>query len=255
MLTTGRAFNGFSTDDIEATRVFYAETLGLAVRQDHGMLTLLCGNGQRVLVYPKEDHEPATYTALNFVVDDIDETVRELRGAGIQFESYPWTQDGIQRGYGPPIAWFKDPAGNILSVIQEEPAGPEIGSIIWSSADPDRLRSWYVEVFEVAVDEGFLRFGGVGVQIVSREGIAATAQDPSRILVNLHVRGIEHLVARLDERGVEWVAPMDERPVGRFATFVDPDGNHVQLIELGEHYWRRRAEAFARGDQHHQEES
>src|SRR6476659_9038414 len=122
MLTTARAFNGFSTDDLEASRAFYQETLGLAVRQEHGMLSLVFTDGHHVLVYPKEDHEPATYTVLNFSVRDIDETVTALRGVGISFESYPWTEDGIQRGYGPPIAWFKDPAGNILSVVEEPPA-------------------------------------------------------------------------------------------------------------------------------------
>jgi predicted enzyme related to lactoylglutathione lyase len=240
MLTTGRAFNGFSTDDIDAAKAFYRDVLGVAVAEDHGMLTLLFTNGQRVLVYPKPDHEPATYTALNFIVEDIDATVGDLRSAGVQFESYPWTDNGIQRGYGPPIAWFKDPAGNILSVLEEPPAAPEIGSIILSSADPDRLRAWYVEVFAPEVHEGFLQLGMVGVQIVSRDGISPTALDPSRILVNLHVTDIDRFVQRLDERHVEWVARADQRPDGWFATFADPDGNHVQLIELSEDYWRRR---------------
>ena len=120
MLTHTGAFSGFSTNDIGAARAFYADTLGIAVKEEEGMLNLDLG-GQRVLVYPKDDHQAATYTVLNFEVADIDAAVDELTAAGVELERYPGApQDarGIVREWGPPIAWFTDPAGNILSVIQ-----------------------------------------------------------------------------------------------------------------------------------------
>ena len=121
MLSHTAAFSGFSTDDLAAARAFYAETLGLAVEEGEGMLNLQLGGGQRGLIYPKDDHQPATYTVLNFDVPDTDAAVDELAAAGIELERYEGTpQDdrGVMREWGPPIAWFTDPAGNILSVIQ-----------------------------------------------------------------------------------------------------------------------------------------
>ncbi|MBI3748246.1 MAG: VOC family protein [Chloroflexi bacterium] len=120
MLRDSRAFSGFSSNDIAAARAFYADRLGLDVTEEHGMLTLHLAGGGRVLVYQKESHEPATFTVLNFPVDDIDRAVDELVAAGVHFERYDgMRQDdrGIARGNGPDIAWFKDPAGNILSVL------------------------------------------------------------------------------------------------------------------------------------------
>jgi catechol 2,3-dioxygenase-like lactoylglutathione lyase family enzyme len=121
MLRDSAAFSGFSTNDIDAARRFYRETLGVEVRDDHGMLDLRLAGGQRVLIYPKDDHEPATFTVLNFEVPDIDAAVDQLAAKGVAFERYEGMgQDdkGIARQYPPPIAWFKDPAGNILAVIQ-----------------------------------------------------------------------------------------------------------------------------------------
>ena len=122
MLATSHAFSGFSTDDIPKAKEFYATTLGLDVSEEEGMLSLKFPGGQTVLIYPKDNHEPATFTVLNFEVDDIDAAVNGLLGKGVTFERYGEiaNQDerGIARGDGPPIAWFKDPAGNILSVIQ-----------------------------------------------------------------------------------------------------------------------------------------
>jgi catechol 2,3-dioxygenase-like lactoylglutathione lyase family enzyme len=121
MLSHTGAFSGFSTNDLAAARAFYAETLGLAVEEGEGMLNLQLGGGQRVVIYPKDDHQPATYTVLNFDVPDIDAAVDELVAAGIELQRYEGTpQDdrGVMREWGPPIAWFTDPAGNILSVIQ-----------------------------------------------------------------------------------------------------------------------------------------
>ena len=124
MLTDSRAFSGFSANDIAKAKEFYSQTLGLDVTEEDGMLTLKLGGGQTVLIYPKDDHEPATYTTLNFPVKDIDAAVDALTSRGIEFERYGegFDQDerGVARGVGPPIAWFKDPAGNILSVIQTD---------------------------------------------------------------------------------------------------------------------------------------
>jgi catechol 2,3-dioxygenase-like lactoylglutathione lyase family enzyme len=120
------AYSGFSTNDIAATRRFYAETLGLEVSEANGMLTLHLPGGATALVYPKDDHRPATYTCLNLAVGDIDAAVDELAGRGVTFERYDGMgQDdrGVMRDQGPPIAWFTDPAGNIVSVIEEAGAG------------------------------------------------------------------------------------------------------------------------------------
>jgi catechol 2,3-dioxygenase-like lactoylglutathione lyase family enzyme len=124
MLADSHAFSGFAVPDVEAARRFYADTLGLRVEVDEGMgglLTLHLGGGTDVLVYPKPDHAPATYTVLNFPVDDIDRAVEELTSRGVSFQRYPGMhqdENGVQRGQGPAIAWFTDPAGNILSVLQ-----------------------------------------------------------------------------------------------------------------------------------------
>ncbi len=120
MLENSRAFSGFSVDDVAAAKRFYGETLGLNVSEENGMLQLQIAGDREILVYPKEDHAPAVFTILNFPVDDIDEAVDGLVERGVQFERYEsFGQDekGIMRDQGPDIAWFKDPAGNILSVI------------------------------------------------------------------------------------------------------------------------------------------
>lgn len=121
MLTDSRAYGGFSVDDVAQAKRFYGETLGLRVSEAHGMLTLHLAGGAEILVYPKPGHTPATFTILNFPVDDVDKTVDELVERGVRFERYEgFGQDdrGIARNMGPAIAWFTDPAGNILSVLQ-----------------------------------------------------------------------------------------------------------------------------------------
>ena len=121
MLRDSAAFSGFSADDIAKEKGFYGETLGLNVTEEDGQLMLDLAGGQKVLIYPKDNHEPATYTCLNFPVPDINAAVDELARRGVAFERYEgFDQDerGIMRGFGPAIAWFKDPAGNILSVLQ-----------------------------------------------------------------------------------------------------------------------------------------
>jgi predicted enzyme related to lactoylglutathione lyase len=122
MFADTEAFSGFSVNDLDQARKFYSETLGVPVTEEYGLLTLHLAGGRGTLIYPKADHTPATYTILNFKVDDIDAAVDELASRGVSFERYPgMDQDakGINRGGGPFIAWFTDPAGNILSVLQE----------------------------------------------------------------------------------------------------------------------------------------
>ena len=122
MFANTKAFSGFAVDDLEAARKFYGETLGLDTSERHGLLTLHLAGGRDTLVYPKPDHIPAAYTILNFQVGDIDAAVDELTSRGVQMERYRGMgqdEKGINRAGGPYIAWFKDPAGNILAVLQE----------------------------------------------------------------------------------------------------------------------------------------
>ena len=126
MFTNTRAFSGFAVGDLQAAQKFYGDVLGITTSERNGLLTLHLAGGRDTLVYPKPSHVPADYTILNFPVDDIDAAVDELTARGVQFERYDgMAQDskGISRGYGPDIAWFRDPAGNILAVLHESPAG------------------------------------------------------------------------------------------------------------------------------------
>jgi catechol 2,3-dioxygenase-like lactoylglutathione lyase family enzyme len=122
MFGSTKAFSGFSVGDIPAAKAFYADTLGLKVTEENGLLILHVEGGTKVLVYPKENHTPATFTILNFPVDDIDKAVDELAARGIRtlrYEGFEQDEKGVMRAGGPPIAWFSDPAGNVLSVLQE----------------------------------------------------------------------------------------------------------------------------------------
>lgn len=122
MFENTKAFSGFAVDDLAAATTFYGQVLGLKTSEAHGLLTLHLAGGRDTLVYPKAGHTPATYTILNFPVDDIEAAIDELVRSGVRFERYEGMEQddrGISRGGGPYIAWFKDPAGNILSVLQE----------------------------------------------------------------------------------------------------------------------------------------
>ncbi|MFG2166572.1 VOC family protein [Micromonospora chersina] len=125
MFRDTKAFTGFSVDDPDRAERFYTDVLGLRVSRDDamgGLLTLHLAGDRPVLVYPKSEHRPATYTVLNFPVPDIDRAVDELVSRGVRFERYegmPQDDKGIMRGNGPSIAWFTDPAGNVFSVLQE----------------------------------------------------------------------------------------------------------------------------------------
>ena len=127
MFKNTKAFSGFSVNDMQKAKEFYNGTLGIEISEnDMGIMTLKIAGGTDIVVYPKPNHEPATFTILNFAVADVDKAVDGLIKAGVKFEHYDFgeiktDEKGIMRGngYGPDIAWFKDPAGNILSVLKE----------------------------------------------------------------------------------------------------------------------------------------
>jgi len=123
MFENTKAFSGFSVDDLARAKQFYGETLGLRVSEENGVLFLHIAGDRPTLVYPKANHAPASFTILNFPVEDVEKAVDELTARGVRFERYAGTEyetdeKGVFRGGGPLIAWFKDPAGNVLSVIQ-----------------------------------------------------------------------------------------------------------------------------------------
>jgi catechol 2,3-dioxygenase-like lactoylglutathione lyase family enzyme len=121
MLANSKAFSGFAVKDLEEARAFYGDTLGLETSEENGLLTLHLAGDRATLVYPKPDHQPGNYTILNFPVPDIGAAVDGLVARGVEFERYDgFDQDekGIARAGGPPIAWFTDPSGNILSVLE-----------------------------------------------------------------------------------------------------------------------------------------
>jgi predicted enzyme related to lactoylglutathione lyase len=124
MFTDTKAFSGFAVPDIDAARKFYGETLGIDVTDGPmDVLTLNLAGDRPTMIYPKPDHEPANYTILNFPVEDVDAAVDELTARGVDLERYEgFDQDerGIARGDGPDIAWFTDPAGNILAVLKAD---------------------------------------------------------------------------------------------------------------------------------------
>jgi catechol 2,3-dioxygenase-like lactoylglutathione lyase family enzyme len=124
MFKDSKAFSGFSVDDLQKAQEFYSQALGLEVSEMNGLLELHLAGGARVLVYPKPNHNPATFTILNFPVANVEQAVDELTSRGVRFEHYDeddlkTDEKGIARGEGPTIAWFRDPAGNILSVLEE----------------------------------------------------------------------------------------------------------------------------------------
>lgn len=123
MFGSVKAFSGFAVDDLDAARAFYADVLGLDVEEvGDGLLSLNIAGGTTILIYPKPDFTPATYTILNFPVPDIDKAVDRLVERGVRFERFEGSkvdEKDIARGDGPDIAWFKDPAGNILSVLAD----------------------------------------------------------------------------------------------------------------------------------------
>ena len=123
MLQTRNAFSSFAVNDLKQAKVFYAQTLGLKVNESEMGLEIHPGDTD-VFIYPKPNHTPASFTVLNFLVDDIDKAVDELQQKGVSFEQYDGeiktNEKGIHHNGGPSIAWFKDPAGNILSVLEKE---------------------------------------------------------------------------------------------------------------------------------------
>jgi catechol 2,3-dioxygenase-like lactoylglutathione lyase family enzyme len=128
MLKNSKTFSSFSSDDIPKAKAFYDQTLGLEVSESMGGINLHLAGGSQVFIYPKSDHVPATFTVLNFIVDNVEKVVDELTQKGVKFEIYDeeyikTNEKGISQGSpgeGPKMAWFKDPAGNFLSVLEED---------------------------------------------------------------------------------------------------------------------------------------
>ena len=125
MFRDTKAFSGFSVNDLQKAQKFYGQTLDLDVSTEEEGLVLHIAGGFKIFVYPKPNHVPATFTILNFPVDDVEEAVDQLTQRGVRFEVYnegelKTDEKGIFRGMGPRIAWFKDPAGNFLSVLEEK---------------------------------------------------------------------------------------------------------------------------------------
>lgn len=125
MLENSKAFGSFSVNNTQKAKEFYGRTLGLEVSETQELLKLHLAGGATVLIYPKPNHSPATFTILNFPVDNVDKAVEELTKRGVRFEVYnepdlKTNEKGVFRGGGPVIAWFKDPAGNILSVLEQK---------------------------------------------------------------------------------------------------------------------------------------
>ncbi|HKB84566.1 MAG TPA: VOC family protein [Ignavibacteriaceae bacterium] len=127
MLKSSKAFSSFSVNDSEKAKQFYTKTLGLEVSEVpemKGLLNLHVKGSENIMIYPKPNHQPATFTVLNFMVKDVEKTVDELTGKGVKFEIFDekdlkTDKKGISRGQGPTIAWFKDPAGNFISIMEE----------------------------------------------------------------------------------------------------------------------------------------
>ena len=122
MFAETKAYSGFAVPDIEQAREFYGATLGIKVTEEHGMLTLHLAGDRPTLIYPKPDHQPANYTILNFQVEDVEQAVDALAARGVTMERYEGAEQdekGVHRGEGPDIAWFTDPAGNIIAVLAE----------------------------------------------------------------------------------------------------------------------------------------
>lgn len=175
MFKDTKAFSGFSVNDISRAKKFYSDILGIDVTEEHGLLTLHFSGGTKVLVYPKENHVPATFTILNFPVRDIEKTVRILASKGIKFEHYEGSdENGITYNSGPLIAWFKDPAGNFLAVIKDDlaytgdsiqltqfiPVESEKVFKAWSS--PELLEKWaHPDHMKLVVQQFDFTVGGV----------------------------------------------------------------------------------------------
>ena len=157
MFTHSPAFTGFSVDDVSAARAFYAGVLGLEVSEQNGMLTLHLGGGGEALVYAREDHEPATFTVLNLPVDDVDAAVDRLAAKGVvceRYEGMPHDEKGVVHpadpAFGPPIAWFRDPAGNIISVL---------GTGAHATAEPETAGDVYLQLSVYPLRQPHLRPG------------------------------------------------------------------------------------------------
>jgi catechol 2,3-dioxygenase-like lactoylglutathione lyase family enzyme len=250
MLTTTNAYSSLAAHDMTQARTFYRDTLGLAISEEDGLMWLHLAGGRDTLVYPAPDATPPSYTILNFEVDDIGAAVDALTARGVRFQRFDdLTQDakGIFHGEGPSIAWFTDPTGNILSVLQERDSGEEVRtvatlrstSLLLGTTQPQRLRAFYEGVFALTAVEGWLQLGSVRLLIDCRDDVAERATEPGRVLLTVDTDDARALVTRLEHESVRWVSELEERDDGLFCTFEDPDGNMVQIVQLNDAYFAR----------------
>lgn len=263
MFSESKAFSGFSVDDVPGARKFYGETLGLDISEESGMLTLHLAGGRDTLIYPKPDHVPATFTILNFPVEDIERAVDELATQGVNFHGFDGIEvdnKGIFRGEGPNIAWFTDPAGNILAVIEVATAPSprsstkhggaimvnegsttmttRVQSVSVPVANQDRALEFYTEVLGCELREDFEVWPGARLVVVTPPGsnvalflLPRDGEIP--VAVRLGTTDAEAAHTRLAESD----ATVHNDEVLRYEgsppmfSFADPDGNGLVYIE------------------------
>ena len=220
MVAGSKAFSGFSVDDLAKAKAFYGDTLGLAVSEEPAGLSLEIAGGRHIFVYSKPDHTPATYTILNFPVPDIDAAVDDLTGRGVTFQHYGagMEQDekgifrGAERDQGPNIAWFTDPAGNILSVIEEDDPSQPVGASGESPAMQEK------DILDVINDPVSQRL--INSTIPARLAYAGVDGFPRVIPVGFHWDGARFLVGSPDN--APKVKALRERP--QVALTIDTEG-------------------------------
>jgi catechol 2,3-dioxygenase-like lactoylglutathione lyase family enzyme len=251
-LTGARIEPRLPAGDLDRVRTWYHDKLGLdPVEEREGALRYATAHGVFCL-FLSAGRSDGSFTQLSLEVDDLAAEVDRLRARGVTFLEYATgdltTTGGIARidgnypskGTGELAAWCRDSEHNLISISQLLPAPrPRLrgSSILLGTADPDRLRAFYERAFDVAPDpNGWLRLGSVGVLIDRRDDVHPHNPEPGRVVLNIDTDDAQVIVDRLDALGVRWLCPLEARPNGLFATFEDPDGNLVQVLQLTDDY-------------------
>jgi catechol 2,3-dioxygenase-like lactoylglutathione lyase family enzyme len=238
--------------DLDRARAWYRDKLGLTpVAERPGAIRYATAGGVFCL-FQSAGRSDGSFTQLSLEVDDLVTEVAALRARGVEFHDYQLpgltTVDGIARiegnypskGTGELAAWFHDSEHNLIGLGQTLPAPrprPRGSSILLGTRDPERLRQFYQHAFDVTPDEnGWLPLGDLGVLPDLRDDVAAANPEPGRVVLNVDTDDAAAVVDRLTELGVRWLCPLEQRPNGWFATFEDPDGNLVQVLQLTDEY-------------------
>jgi catechol 2,3-dioxygenase-like lactoylglutathione lyase family enzyme len=238
--------------DLDRARAWYRDMLGLdPVEQRPGALRYATAGGA-FCVFLSAGHSDGSFTQLCLEVDDLAAEVIALESRGLEFCDYRtpgWTTtDGIahiegnypSKGTGELAAWFHDSEHNLIGLAQTLPQPrPRLrgSSILLGTSDPDRLRSFYQRAFDVTADRnGWLQLGSTGVLIDPRQDVHPRNPEPGRVVLNIDTDDAAVVVQRLDALGARWLCPLEQRPNGWFATFEDPDGNLVQVLQLTDDY-------------------